>query len=280
MRKILFPTDYSDISNNAYLHALKLADILEAEVITLHVSDLPLLDINPVDMGMYNTFEILETLETNNDTKHKEQIEYLCEQAKHYQLSHVPLKHVCTQGYFLQQIIDYAEEHEVDFIVMGTSGAVGLKEFFFGSATFQVMTNTKATLYGIPEKAPFIPITTVGFATQFSIEELDTLRKLLKVTNTMGATIECVFVQTAHNPISEVVIEDWRTIFHNEPINFNIINNEDIEVSINQFIADKNIQMLAMLNHKRGFWESFFHNSLSEKLIHHIKIPVLAMHNK
>lgn len=280
MKKILFPTDYSEVSNNAFLHALKLADILQAEVITLHVFELPLFDINPVDMGIYNTFEILDTMDTINEGKNKEQVDYLCTQAKRFELSHVPLKHVCTQGYFLQQIIDYADEHEVDFIVMGTNGAVGLKEFFFGSSTFQVMTHTKATLYGIPEDAPYIPITKVGFATQFSIEELDTLRKLLNVTQTMGATIECVFVQTTHNQVSEVVIDDWRTIFKNDPINFNIINHEDIEVSIQKFLQEKNIQMLAMLNHKRGFWDSFFHNSLSEKLIHHLKIPVLALHNK
>ena len=37
MKKILFPTDFSDVSKNAFIYALKLADSINAEIITMHV---------------------------------------------------------------------------------------------------------------------------------------------------------------------------------------------------------------------------------------------------
>ncbi|MDZ4331458.1 MAG: universal stress protein, partial [Flavobacterium sp.] len=37
MKKILFPTDFSEVSKNAFIYALKLADSIDAEIITMHV---------------------------------------------------------------------------------------------------------------------------------------------------------------------------------------------------------------------------------------------------
>jgi nucleotide-binding universal stress UspA family protein len=44
MKKILFPTDFSETSNNAFVYALQLAKNIDAEVVTLHVYELPVVD--------------------------------------------------------------------------------------------------------------------------------------------------------------------------------------------------------------------------------------------
>ena len=41
MKKLLFPTDFSETANNAFVYALKMAKSIDAEVIVLHVYDLP-----------------------------------------------------------------------------------------------------------------------------------------------------------------------------------------------------------------------------------------------
>lgn len=53
MKKILFPTDFSDNSNNAFVYALKLAEKLQAEVITLHVYQFPVLDSSYMTVPVY-----------------------------------------------------------------------------------------------------------------------------------------------------------------------------------------------------------------------------------
>jgi len=39
--KILFPTDFSEAADHAYIYALRLADVLAAEINIVHVYDLP-----------------------------------------------------------------------------------------------------------------------------------------------------------------------------------------------------------------------------------------------
>ena len=37
MKKILFPTDFSDVATNAFMYALNVANLFEAQILTLHV---------------------------------------------------------------------------------------------------------------------------------------------------------------------------------------------------------------------------------------------------
>ena len=44
MKKILFPTDFSEASHNAFVHALKWAKLVQGELVLLHSFELPIYD--------------------------------------------------------------------------------------------------------------------------------------------------------------------------------------------------------------------------------------------
>lgn len=44
MKKILFPTDFSEAATNAFIHALEFAKIVNAELILLHTFEIPVYD--------------------------------------------------------------------------------------------------------------------------------------------------------------------------------------------------------------------------------------------
>jgi nucleotide-binding universal stress UspA family protein len=52
-----------------------------------------------------------------------------------------------------------------------------------------------------------------------------------------------------------------------------------VEDSILDFIKLHRINLLAVAKHKRGFWDSLFHASLTKKLAMHIHIPLLVVHD-
>ena len=44
MKKILFPTDFSEAATNAFVHALEFAKIVNGELVLLHTFELPIYD--------------------------------------------------------------------------------------------------------------------------------------------------------------------------------------------------------------------------------------------
>jgi nucleotide-binding universal stress UspA family protein len=53
MKKILFPTDFSPLSLNAFSYALHFAKSSNAEIIILHVYDLPIVTATIIDATIY-----------------------------------------------------------------------------------------------------------------------------------------------------------------------------------------------------------------------------------
>jgi len=278
MRKILFPTDFSETSNNAFVYALKLAENIEAEVITLHVYELPIIDMSYTDVPVYQA-EVYESLELNNFENFKDQIPMLRKIAEQHKLDHIKMSNMMLQGDLITNIIQTVKDEYIDYVVMGTGGATGLKEFFIGSTTASVMTGTNALVLGVPANSQYEPIKKIGFTTQFTIEELDALRKLIPLAKGFKADIECLFVKNNDNEVNEVIIADWKVIFKDEKVTFHIIENKDVEDTIVDFVNLYRINILAMLNQKRSFWEGLFHTSLTKKMAFHLKIPLLALHN-
>lgn len=278
MRKILFPTDFSETSNNAFVYALKFAENIEAEVITLHVYELPFIDMSYTDVPVYQA-EVYESLELNNFENFKDQIPLLRKIAAAHNLQHIKISNVMLQGDLVTNVIQMVKEEFIDYVVMGTEGATGLKEFFVGSTTASVMTGTNAIVLGIPSESKYEPIKKIGFTTQFTIEDLDALKKLIALAKGFKAEIECLFVKNNSNIVNEVIIADWKVIFKGEKVTFHIIESNEVEETIIDFINLHKINLLAMLNHKRSFWESLFHTSLTKRMAWHLKVPLLALHD-
>jgi nucleotide-binding universal stress UspA family protein len=114
IRRILYPTDFSSYSNQAYFHAVALAENHGAQLTILYVyqdsggeSDRAywqeqLEQIRPLDPGIL-------------------------------------VRHVFLQGDPAVEIVRYARDSASDLIVMGTHGRTGLERLLMGSVAEKVM---------------------------------------------------------------------------------------------------------------------------------------------
>ena len=278
MKKILFPTDFSENANNAFVYALKWAEKYEAEIITLHVYELPVLDMSFVDIPLYQA-EVYQSIEMGSFENFKDQIPILRNIASQHGLSHIPLNNILLSGDLVTNILEIVQKEYIDFVIMGTTGSNGFKGMFLGSNTASVMSGTNTYVIGIPEKTIYQPITKIAFTTQFTIEELDSLRRLIPIAKKFDAEIECVYIKNETNAVKEIIIADWEVIFREENVRFHIIESNDVQESILEFINQHHINLLTISKHKRGFWEGLFHSSLTEKLSNNVQIPLLVLHD-
>lgn len=274
MKKILFPTDFSKSSLNAFAYALELADTLEAEILSLHVYQLPVMDydgIPPYLLETYNVFEL------GNFENFKDQVPVLRQIAVERGKEHVRISNALLEGDLVYNILDTITKEQIDLVVMGTKGATGMEEVFLGTITAKVMTSTEATVLAVPEDSDFRPIKKIGFTTQFTYEDREALRKVISIASALDASVECVFVRTPDSKVTDVIIADWELVFGGQAV-FHIVESDDVEQAITDFTETHGIDVLALLNHRHGFFEGLFHHSRAKKLAYHTKIPLLALH--
>jgi nucleotide-binding universal stress UspA family protein len=124
---ILVPTDGSDAVTAAVDRAIDLAEQYDATLHGLYV----------VDSGSYGTLDlssgvVVEALENEGERA-------LGELADRAEAAGIAVETEMVHGTPHTAILDYAEEHGVDLVVMGTHGRRGFDRFLLGSVTEKVV---------------------------------------------------------------------------------------------------------------------------------------------
>lgn len=130
-RTILIPTDGSDLANGAVERGYELAESFGSTVHVLYV----------VDTDQYYPLEVssdrlLEAFRNEGET--------VTEKAADRSPSGIDVVTAIGEGSPHQRILEYADENDVDLIVMGTHGRRGLGRFLLGSVTERVLRGASA----------------------------------------------------------------------------------------------------------------------------------------
>ncbi|KGO95102.1 universal stress protein [Flavobacterium subsaxonicum] len=275
MKKILFPTDFSKTSLNAFAYALHLAKKFNAEIITLHVYELPIgMAITSYDYLQEN-YDINELSEFEN---YKSDVPKLRAIAEKEQLEHIKVSHVLENGDTIQEILNLAHKDAIDVIIMGTTGATGLKETFLGSITEKVINQSKTTVIAIPEKCRYTSIKKMLFLTQYEKFEMDILQKAKEIADIFGAHIDVLQIKLHHEPIEAIIIDKWKEHFNKADINFHVLATNAIEETALDYIELNHVNMVTMPVHHKKFFKRLFSFSLSTQMAFHSKVPVMSLH--
>lgn len=275
MKKILFPTDFSEVANNAFVHALEFAKIVNAELVLLHTFEFPIYD-NQFFPENYNV--VFNSIELSAFDMFKTEIPKLRVIAAERNLNQIKMSHRLMDGSLLYNIKKAIEEENIDFIVMGTSGAAGWEAFFLGTNTGNVLNAVDVPVLSVPSDSKFKKIEIIGFTTRYRVKDKKALKDVLKIAKKTKATVKCLYVKTNDSDVSASTMKEWEEEFTGEPVLFSIILSNDVQDTILDFVLFKDIDVLAMLTYKRNFFVELFKPSLTQKFSNRLGIPVLAMH--
>lgn len=277
MKKILFPTDFSKAANNAFVYALQFANQFQAEIVVLHQYDLPTIHVG----GLPSTLkDVYDTIELETFENFKSQIPALHQIAKEHQLDQVKISNVLKHGDLIYAIQELIKEDTFDFIIMGTKGASGLKEMFLGSNAGAVISEVESVVVAVPEESAFNGLKKIVFTTRFREKDRLALQKVLKIANALGAQVHLVHVENLKNIVDASIVNQWKDDFEGLGVVFHQFQHENTYQTILNFIDSYEVDMVAMLHYKKGFFQELFQQSLTQKLSYHSKIPVLSIHEK
>ena len=131
-RSIVIATDGSENTQKAISYGIKLAKLSGATVHALHVVNTSSIS-QSWTAGWETMYELLK----------KEGQKAVSEVKEYGEASGVDVKEVLLEGHPSKEIIDFAENNDIDLIVMGTLGKTGLDRFLMGSVAETVVRNSK-----------------------------------------------------------------------------------------------------------------------------------------
>lgn len=269
MKRILVPTDFSESANQAVKFALNLASKNRGEVMLLHVVDLPAIDPTFLNPTAYLDTEFTANLSANA----KKQFEKI--KSKNPEAN---LTTTIEFGNPTMAILRASEDWKADGIIMGTTGATGLKEFLIGSNAEKIVRNSKVPVISLPIGVKPNAIKNIVFPNSLREDSEALTLKVKSLQEFFKATLHIVFVNTPGRFMRDSETTEALTkfakryMFKNYKIHvYNDISEE--EGAIN-FTRDFGGDMIALGTHGRRGLSHLFTGSIAEDIVNHVKYPI------
>lgn len=275
MKKILFPTDFSDAATNAFVHALEFAKVVKAELILLHTFEIPVYDSQ---FFPENYASIYSSIELAKFEMFKDEIPKLRTIAAERKLDDIVIKHRLMDGDLIYNLKNAVEEDKADFVIMGTTSTSDWTKFFTGSNTESVISGVEVPVLCVPIDAKYKKVKTIGFTTRYREKDKKELKKILKIAKKTDAKVKSLYVKTSNSDVTDETRKEFEKEFEAENVEFLVLPSDDVKETILDFVLYKDIDILTTITHKRSFFESLFDSSFSKKISKEIPIPILVMH--
>ena len=135
-KKILYPTDFSDVSKKALGYLIQLKNVGTEEIIVLHVIDAKGIDaIYRYGAGNAETVIREITKEAKEEGKKIE---------KKLMQSDLNVKVIIKRGVPLKEILKIEEKEKISVIIIGSHGKTNLEEMLLGSVSEKVIRQSKS----------------------------------------------------------------------------------------------------------------------------------------
>ncbi len=264
MKKILVPTDFSEQATIALRAATNIARKSGAEIILLHIIDLPQETMDMIKPG----YDLPEIMFFKEHAEAK-----LTQTSLSEELNGLNVSQILKLGRTFNEVTDVAKANNIDLIVMGSHGASGFKELFIGSNTEKVIRTSEIPVLAIKGTETEVSFNKVVFANDFTEETAEGFQKIIDFLKVNGAQPHFLMVNTPNNfkptHIAQQLAHDFLKQYNLDDYEFSIYNDLDIEKGILNFAERVDADLIAMGTHGRKGFARLLNGSISEDLMNH-----------
>ena len=270
--KVLIPTDFSKSARSAFDYGYQLVKELSGlEIILLNSYEMPTAGVS--GGVMMNLEEAMEKESKNDLLLEVKELKEI--------YPDVEIRTISRYGSIVNSITRTCSEEEVDFVVMGTHGASGLKKALIGSNTQKVIENCSVPVISVPKDWKFKKIKNIVYATDLNrLENPAILAPICSLAETEDATIHIVYVAKHKGEIDlkkEVENLPLNKHFKDRPREFVLIESKDVSEGIDKYVNEIAADLVVMIPKDATFWNSLFRRSITEKLAFQLKVPMLSL---
>ena len=276
MKKIILPTDFSENSWNAIKYALQLFKnescmfyLLNAYTPVIYNIEYVL--VNPAQFGLTDAIREV-SLKSLNDIEKR-----IHEEFKNPNHS---FEIISAFNTLVPEIKEIVESKGIDFVIMGTKGATGIKEVLFGSNAVQVIKNVKCPILAVPEKFNFENPHEILFPSDYEVDfKINQIQPIIDIAQAHNARVNVLNVSYGYD-LSEEQEQNKRKLesFLKEVVYLlHSVRNQNIDEAITNFQLKSKINLLVMINNKHSFFENLFFKHTINHIGFHLNIPFLVI---
>ncbi len=277
MKKILFPTDFSDNSHNAINYALNLYKDENCKFYLLNTYTPIIYNYDyrmsaggylgeVVDIIKENSLEKLDKIEKElkekfNNSKHQ-------------------FETISSFSLLTDEIKDVVDKYSIDLIIMGTKGATGAKEVLFGTNTIHVIKKSNCPVLAVPDGYFFEEPKEILFPTDYKVDYSEIqLQNLKTIVTNFNSRVHILNVShgidlsETQNTNKETLEKLFATVKHASYR----VDDQPISQAINEFQKSTYVQLLMMINNKHSFFENLFFKPVINQIGFHLNIPFLVI---
>ena len=271
MKRILVPTDFSIYAENALKAAAALAKKHNAEILLLHMLELPNQMSDAISSGK-SIPEVMFFIQKAKET--------FAEIFERPYLDGIEVTEFIQFEKAFDGILRFTQKNDVDLIIMGSHGVHGVEEIFVGSNTEKVVRLSDIPVLVIKkDEGEFIPKEIV-FASDFSNEIKASFIKMKDIASKLDAKLNLVTICTPNSfkttDTATATMEAFAHEFGLSNFSITIYNESNVEKGILNFANKIDADLIAIYTHGRTGLSHFFNGSITEDIVNHTQKPVLT----
>lgn len=288
--KILIPVDFSSYSLKACEFGFNFAEHIHAEIVLFHVYFTPIYIPNiQYVTEEYNTLNPQPVIKGVGEDIHKKLLNLSKAVDKKIADGEYPnVRYTCVlrEGIPEEEILHYAKKERPVIIIMGTRGESQKELDLIGSVTAEVIDRSPTFVYAIPENAvskTFDEIKRVGMITNFDQRDLIAFDSLITTFKDYKFEISLLHLNTDEqkrtwNEIKLAGIKEYfKKQYPELKLDYHIIDENHLLTNLEEFLTEKQIDVLCVTNYKRNIFARLFNPSIARKMLFHSRIPLLVI---
>ena len=270
MKTIILATDFSPVSLNAAAYAVKMANVVNANILLFNVYEvIPnygeiIFDVNVDDLK-----------ETAEDQITKFRLDIL-QQTN----SNCVITTEVRLGVFKDEMLSVCERISPYAVVMGSQGKSESELLFMGTHAGKTINHFAWPLITVPASATYSTIKKIGVAYDFA-EAIDDqlIGKIKLLAQDFNASID--ILNSAHEDefdenfifLSRMLENSFKPLL----VTYHFLTSQHNEESILKFVDSNKIDLLIVMPKYHSFLQKIFHRSYTKQLVLHCHVPVMSL---
>jgi nucleotide-binding universal stress UspA family protein len=282
MKRLIIPTDFSDISKNSIVFGFQMAAKLNLEINLIHVLELYKFAAGTSEAELISTIlpaDNIQEMEASANESFKKLLEDIASQIP----SNVIYNTKVVSGHLVNEMVVESAISESTLMILAVASSQDLITRFTHSTIAAIIAEAQCPVLVVPSNYIYKIPEKVVLATDFNKSDIDMLRKFVELYGQFEPEIQILHVSS--KPIefkTELKFAGFKQLTvektNYKKLSFKLTTHKHVVQGITESLKSDNADMLLMLKEHESFFKSLFEVSKTEKIAHYLKIPMISYH--